>query len=171
MMRTVLFRVAVTIFCWAEVPSTRLPAGSLQKNAPTENPPDSCPVTKPPQPRFCRPRPIRLTVGFGLARRNCGIICQRMGRGEAYRTTLQRTVAFARSFSGGARATICALRIDRNSRLPESDWTDRLLSCPQTPSTQIMDGPMTATIPSWLSEFLFPLLGAGKSPDITRANS
>ena len=58
MKRTALMFAGVAFFCCLGVPPGRLPAGGLQSSAQTaEEPPDSCPVTKPPQPPFLPPPP------------------------------------------------------------------------------------------------------------------
>ena len=58
MMRTVAIFVGAGFLCCVGVPRARLPAGGLQSGAQTvDEPPDSCPVTKPSQPPFLPPAP------------------------------------------------------------------------------------------------------------------
>ena len=57
MMRTVAMGLAASLFCFVSVPN-RSPMDSLQDAPQTaEEPPMSCPVTKPPSPPFVPPAP------------------------------------------------------------------------------------------------------------------
>jgi hypothetical protein len=57
MKRTAVMFAVVALCCISASPG-RLPAGGLQRSAQTvEEPPESCPVTKPPQPPFLPPPP------------------------------------------------------------------------------------------------------------------
>lgn len=66
MIRTVAMALAASLFCFVGVPN-RSPTDSVQGTPQaTEEPPESCPVTKPPKPPFVPPPPYPSDAGVWI---------------------------------------------------------------------------------------------------------
>jgi hypothetical protein len=172
-MGTVAILAGAAFSCCVAIQLYSLPATGLLSSAQTvQEPPDSCPITKPPQLPFIPPRagpyPSDGRVWIGSPKLWTNIPRDGIWRGLPQYTP--DDTRFRQKLFWWSKGYDSALRIGPSLRLLENDSTGQRLHCLLT-RTQMLDGPVTESMRSSLQESLFRHLAAGKSLDTTMAKS